>query len=107
MTLHVRTAAVRIRRDLRAAEAQADAALLANAKLLESMLLARALPEAEVHTGQKAIIRLARAIQEQVNASSDLFRVHDAMSEVGRETGIYDEPTPRSELTEQDVLKAA
>ena len=109
MTLKMETAALRIRRDLRDAESKSDAALIAKAKLLETMLTARQCDGVEVNTGQRAIIRLAHAIQSQVNVATDLFRVHDEMVKIAVETGIADEDgsTERTGLGDQDILKVA
>jgi hypothetical protein len=108
MSLTIETTAIRIRRELREAEAKADAALKANAQLMQSMLSGRQLEEVEVNIGQRALIRLVRAMQSQVNASSDLFRVHDEMVRVGKElAAIPDEGTPPSGLTSEDLLKVA
>jgi hypothetical protein len=109
MSLPMHTAAVRIRRELRDAEAKSDAALLAKARLLETMLLARQSADVEINTGQRAIIRLSHAIQSQVNVATDLFRVHDEMVKIGRETGIADEDgaTRTSGLDDRDLLKVA
>lgn len=105
MSLTRENAAVRIRRELREAEAQADSALLANTKLMETLLRSRQETGVEVHTGQKAIIRLARAMQAQIDATSDLFRVHDEMVKVGQEMDILIEPTPNSGMLEQDMAR--
>ncbi len=109
MTLTTATAAVRIARELRETEAKFDEALLASSKLMATMILARQIPEVEVNTGQKALIRLVRAQQHIVDGTSNMFRVHDEMLVVNREMAIFDEDgtTRGSGLTDQDVARVA
>ena len=83
--------AIRIRQLIRNAEATADAALLAQSELMGAMLRFRLSNDVEVHTGQSAIIRLARAQQSFVDGASDLFRTHDELMKVKRELCIGDE----------------
>lgn len=107
MSLNVPAAAARIRRQLRDAEAKADAALQASTALMTTMLEARSIQGVEVHTGQKAMLRLSRAQQAFVDGTSDLFRVHDEMVKVGRAVGIFEEDTPPSGLSDQDNVRRA
>ena len=102
--------AVRIARTLRETEAKMDDALLSAAKLMQELIAARQHPDVEVHTGQKAVIRLVAAQQSIVAGTSNLFRVHDEMLEVNRVMGIMDEKgiTDPSGLldSDQDALAA-
>lgn len=109
MHIPVPAAAARIRNQLAEAERLQDEALVAYAELMATMVRARANPDLPVHTGQKAIIRLASAIQSQVQSGTEIFRVHDVVSTIGREIGVLDEPglTTGSELTDQDARIAA
>ncbi len=91
MNLPASAATARIARQLNIAEKKTDEALLAASELLSSMLRARSNPDVVVHTGQKALIRLVRAQQSILNGSSDIFRVHDEMSSIGRELCLLDE----------------
>jgi hypothetical protein len=109
MTMPLQISANRIARELRDTEAKFDAALLASARLMQELIAARQHPDVDVHTGQKALIRLVRAQSALVNGSSDIFRVHDEMVGVNREIGILpeEELTTGSGLTAIDVVKAA
>ena len=109
MSIPKSAAAARIRTQLRDAEAKFDEALLASANLMATMVLARANPEVEVHTGQKALLRLAQAQRSMLNGSSNLFRVHDELVVIGRELAILDEPSPTSpsRLADDDRLDEA
>lgn len=89
MTTSVATA--RIARDLKNAEAKADEALLAASALMKTLVEARTATGVVPHTGQEALIRLARAQVSLIEGSTDIFRVHDHMSRIGREMGIMDE----------------
>ncbi len=84
-------ASVRIARELKNAEAKADEAILAAASLMRTLVEARAASDVVGHTGQEALIRLARAQTALIDGSTDIFRVHDHMSKIGREMGIMDE----------------
>lgn len=109
MSIPTSAAAARIRTQLRDAEAKFDEALLASANLMATMVMARANPAVEVHTGQKALLRLAQAQRSMLNGSSNLFRVHDELVGVGRELGIFDEtsPTSPSAISDSDRLDEA
>lgn len=80
----------KIRKGLRQTEGALDEALLESADLMQAMLRARQNPDVTPHTGQRSIIRLVRAMQRQVEATTDIFRVHDEMSEIGIAYGVLD-----------------
>ena len=84
-------AAARIARELKNAEAKADAAILAASSLMQTLVEARSATGVVPHTGQEALLRLARAQVSLIDGSTDIFRVHDHMSKIGREMGIMDE----------------
>ena len=109
MMIPLPAATARIRRELLDAETKVDEALVAAAKLMQSLVLARQNPELAANTGQKALIRLVRAQQSIVNGSSDMFRVHDEVGNLAREMAIVDEPgiTRGSGLTDDDLLEVA
>lgn len=86
------TAALRLRRELTAAEIAADELLLRLAAIQSTIVSARRDTDVPISTGQDAIIRLQRAIGHAVTAQTDLFRVHDSLANVGREVMIGDEP---------------
>lgn len=69
---------------IREAEALADEAIIAMARLKQAMLSARQNPEIEVHTGQRALMRLTEAEAQALSMSTNLLRVHDELSKVAR-----------------------
>jgi hypothetical protein len=84
--------------------------------LAATMLEARAIEGVPSNTGQIALIRLARAQQNFVDGTSNLFRLHDEMTKVGREvgvfnvdpaTGIMEEAKPPSGLEDADLVHRA
>ncbi len=69
---------------VREAEAIADESIIAMARLKQAMLSARQNPEIEVHTGQRALMRLTEAESQAMSMSTNLLRVHDELSKVAR-----------------------
>lgn len=106
MALDMHSATARISRQLRETEQAADTAMLKSAELMATLIRARVESEVVVHTGQSALIRLVKAQQLFVDGSSQVFRVHDEMSKIGQEMGLFDEPnsTPPSGLDESDQI---
>ena len=102
MSLDSSLATARIARQLKQAECKTDEALLALSELMSTLVRARSSTDVVPHTGQGALIRLAQAQRSIIDGGSDLFRVHDAMSSIGRELGVLDEPnsTPKFGLVE-------
>jgi len=109
MSLDRIAATARIARQLKDAEQKADEALLALSELMTTLLHARASTDVVPHTGQAALMRLAQAQRSIIDGGSDLFRVHDVMSSIGRELGVLDEPnsTPLSGLLDQGAMTIA
>jgi hypothetical protein len=99
MTLSPQIASARISRQLKAAESQSDLALLEFSRLMTEIVQARQSANVESHTGQDALIRLARAQMSVIEGTSDLLRVHDAMYRIGREMGILEEKASLGQLT--------
>lgn len=78
---------------IREAEALADEAIIAMARLKQAMLSARQNPAIEVHTGQRALMRLTEAESQALAMSTTLLRVHAELSKVaeihaGGDTGV-------------------
>lgn len=84
MNERVLSDAYNLKKLIREAEALADEAIIAMARLKQAMLSARQNPEIEVHTGQRALIRLTEAEAQALSMSTNLLRVHDELSKVGR-----------------------
>lgn len=79
---------------VREAEALADESMIAFARLKQAMLSARQNPGVDVHTGQRALMRLNQAEAQAMAMSTNLLRVHDELSKVAREKmGGDDIPT--------------
>ena len=94
MTDRIRSDAQNLRKLIREAEALADESMVAFAKLKQAMLTARQNPGVEVHTGQRALMRLTQAENNAISMSTSLLRVHDELSKVAREKmGKDEEPT--------------
>ncbi|MFO6446126.1 hypothetical protein ACLBKU_03185 [Erythrobacter sp. NE805] len=84
---------------IREAEALADEAIIAMARLKQAMLAARQNPVVEVHTGQRALLRLTEAESQALAMSTNLLRVHDELSKVaevhaGGDSGVPTVITP-------------
>jgi hypothetical protein len=84
MNDRILTDAHNLKKLIREAEALADEAIIAMARLKQAMLAARQNPEIEVHTGQRALLRLTEAESQAVSMSTNLLRVHDELSKVAR-----------------------
>ena len=83
--------AYNIKKLMREAEALADESMLAFARLKPAMLAARLNPAVEVHTGQRALMRLNEAESQAMAMSTNLLRVHDELSKVAREQMVGEE----------------
>lgn len=79
---------------IREAEALADEAIIAMARLKQAMLAARQNPAVEVNTGQRALLRLTEAEGQALSMSTNLLRVHDELSKVARVHAAGDFGTP-------------
>ena len=97
MTSQVATA--RITRELLQFETAIDHALACKSALLATMVRARVDTEAPGHSGQVAMMRLARAEQALIAARGDLIRAHEELYKLGQERGdIADGKPPSGEL---------
>src|SRR3546814_15960253 len=77
---------MRIRNQIRAAEAKADESLLAKLDVMSSILRARQIEDIPApHVGQEAIIRLGRAIQSAISgATAEIGRASCRQERVGK-----------------------
>ncbi len=82
MTDRITTDAHNLRKLIREAEALADESIIAMARLKQAMLAARQNPEVEVHTGQRALMRLTEAESQALSMSTNLLRVHHELSKL-------------------------
>ena len=76
--------AYNLKKLLREAEGLADEAIIAMARLKQAMLAARQNPAVEVHTGQRALVRLTEAESQALAMSTNLLRVHVELSKVAQ-----------------------
>ena len=95
MTDRFRSDAHNLKKLVREAEALADESMIAFARLKQAMLAARQNPGVEVHTGQRALMRLNEAETQAIAMSTNLLRVHDELSKIAIEKmgGDSDVPT--------------
>lgn len=94
MNDRILTDAHNLKKLIREAEALADESIIAMARLKQAMLAARQNPEVEVHTGQRALVRLTEAESQALSMSTNLLRVHDELSKVARVHAAGDDGTP-------------
>lgn len=92
---------------IREAEAIADESIIAMARLKQAMLAARQNPEIEVHTGQRALMRLTEAENQAMAMSTNLLRVHDELSKVARVHAAGDNGMPTIIPSEAIAQKTA
>jgi len=83
-----------LRKLIREAEAVADETMIAFARLKQAMLAARQNPAIEVHTGQRALMRLSQAESQALAMSTSLLRVHDELSKLAVTHAGPDQPIP-------------
>lgn len=80
MTIAAPAYMMRIRNQIRTAEAKADESLLAKLDVMSAILRARQTEDMPTpHVGQDAIVRLGRAIQSDIASANDVFRSHNAL----------------------------
>jgi hypothetical protein len=92
----------KLKKLIREAEALADEAIIAMARLKQAMLAARQNPEVEVNTGQRALVRLTEAESQALAMSTSLLRVHDELSKVAVTHAFGDQGTP-TRIPESDL----
>ncbi len=86
--------AYNLKKLIREAEGLADEAIIAMSRLKQAMLAARQNPEVEVHTGQRALLRLTEAESQALAMSTNLLRVHDELSKVAQVHAAGDSGIP-------------
>jgi hypothetical protein len=94
MTAQIMADAQNLKKLVREAEALADESMIAFARLKQAMLGARQNPAVDVHTGQRALMRLVQAESQALAMSTNLMRVHDELSKVAREYAGGDSNVP-------------
>lgn len=111
MTDRIMADARNLKKLVREAEALADESMIAFARLRQAMLAARQNPGVEVHTGQRALMRLSQAESQALAMSTNLMRVHDELSKVARvyAGGDHNAPTnfPAEALAYPDAAVSA
>lgn len=94
MTDRIVADAHNLKKLIREAEALADESMIAFARLKQAMIAARQNPAVEVHTGQRALMRLNQAEAQAMAMSTSLLRVHSELSGIARETMGGDDTIP-------------
>lgn len=112
MSITIAAATARIARQLPEAELSLDSALLASARLMESMLLARQADGMQVFTGQTALMRLAKAQRTLIESQNDMIRIHEELRGIGQEVkAITDDegscPKESGSATVEPMLRSA
>lgn len=79
-----------LQRDVPAAEASIDDALIAVSSLMTRMVIARRASGVPAKTGHASIARLAKAQVSLVQVSGDVLRVHGELVQIGREVAGLD-----------------
>lgn len=109
MSMNLSAATARLRREIPAAEAALDDALIKTSSLMVTMLTARR-TVGRAADGQQAIIRLARSQERIIEAQNDMLRVHSELVKVGEVYDIGDDGTCPEVLTpaghDADVIAA-
>lgn len=98
MAMTSQVAAARITRELHEFENAIDLALARKSALMATMVQARVDTAAPGHSGQVAMMRLARAEQALVAARGDLIRAHEDLYKIGQERGDIAIKPPSGEL---------
>lgn len=83
---------------IRNAEALGDEYMAALAALKAKILAARSHPDVVPHEGQAALARLGQAERQAFASSTDLFRVHNALSDIAIRMDV-EHPTQTLETT--------
>ena len=107
MSMTVNAAAARLQREVPAAEASIDDALITLTNLMHTMIVARRDTGVAANTGQTAIARLAKAQLALVEASSDVLRVHGELAKVAQEQCAMPMDCPKSAELDAPVERMA
>lgn len=109
MTLTVESATIRISRNIKSAEKALNEALLQQAELMSTLVLARNQVSPNFLSGQDALMRLMKSQQSLLTAGNDLARVHGRMLDISKEMGGTAEDCPDDwrQTGQLDVVNAA
>lgn len=92
---------------IRNAEALGDEYMAALAALKAKILSARAHPDVVPHEGQAALARLSQAERQAFASSTDLFRVHDALSDIAIRMDVEHPTDPLKPQAELETTELA
>ncbi|MFC0589695.1 hypothetical protein ACFFF7_09745 [Novosphingobium aquiterrae] len=107
MTFTVFTAAARLRREIPAAEAALDEAMLRTTEVIRTIVTARREAGVPPHVGQDALLRLNKVQSSLLDAGSNIFRVHNQAISAAAIYCSADEPTcPPSGMVEHEPAAA-
>lgn len=96
MSQRIHQDTLEIRKSIREAEAIADEAMIACAKLKQTILKARQNPEVAVDAAQRVLMRLQQAEQQALAMSTNLLRTHDELNKVSK---VYCHPDDQGVIT--------
>ncbi|ALC11438.1 hypothetical protein [Sphingopyxis sp. 113P3] len=100
--------AARLQREIPNAENRVDDSLIALSSLMTSVVTARRATGVPAKTGQRTILRLAKAQLSLVEVGGELLRAHGELAEIGKETAGYDlRECPPSALAEISSIAKA
>lgn len=88
---------------IRNAEALGDEYMAALSALKAKILSARAHPDVVPHEGQAALARLGQAERQAFASSTDLFRVHNVLSDISVRMGVEHPTDPMKPSAELDA----
>lgn len=92
MSMTTATATARLQRELPAAEAAIDTALLQVSATLQTAITAKQDTGYASSTAHAALVRMHRSMGELIDAAGELRRAHGELVKVGVEVGAMDSP---------------
>ncbi|WP_228243358.1 hypothetical protein [Porphyrobacter sp. GA68] len=92
MSMNTATATARLQRELPAAEAAIDTAMLQVSATLHTAITAKQDTGYASTTAHAALLRMHRSMGELIDAAGELRRAHGELVKVGVEVGVMDAP---------------
>lgn len=92
---------------IRNAEALGDEYMAALAALKAKILSARAHPDVVPHEGQAALARLGQAERQAFASSTDLFRVHNVLSDIAIRMDVEHPTQPMATTGDLELTEMA
>ncbi|MCO4091536.1 MAG: hypothetical protein HEQ34_06235 [Sphingorhabdus sp.] len=106
MNMNIELAAARISRQVPLTEGSIDDALIQVSTLITQLVTARKQTGVSAATGQSTIVRLAKAQNALMTASSDVLRVHKDLAQLAEVHAGFDlHECPKNAITEATVTR--